>query len=127
VKPGQTSDAVWTFWDFLPTAAELAGTKAPAGLDGVSFVPALHGKPMPPREYLYWEFHERGFTQAVRLGDWKGVRRLSRRSPIELYDLKSDVGEDKDVAAAHPDVVRRIDAIMQKARADSKQFPVQER
>jgi arylsulfatase A-like enzyme len=125
IKPGTTSDQVWAFWDFLPTAAELAGVEPPQGIDGVSMLPALVGKPQRNHEYLYWEFHERGFSQAVRTGDWKGVR-LGTKRPIELYDLKSDLSESNDVAAAHPDIVRKMAEIMQSARTDSKEFPIVE-
>lgn len=118
VKAGSTSDQVWAFWDFLPTAAEIAGVRAPPGLDGISIVPALTGQALPSREYLYWEFFEQGFSQAVRLGDWKAVRRPSKG--IELYDLKIDLGEQNDVAANHPDVVARIERIMKAARVDSE-------
>ena len=126
IRKGQTSDAVIAFWDFLPTAAELAGTAAPKGLDGLSFVPVLRGQPMAKREYLYWEFHEAGFSQAVRLGNWKGVRRQNRNAPIELYDLTTDVGEQTEVAAKHPDVVKRVAEIFRTARTDSQEFPVRE-
>jgi arylsulfatase A-like enzyme len=126
IKPGSTSDQVWAFWDFLPTAAELAGVEPPKGIDGISMVPALLGQPQRNHEYLYWEFHERGFSQAVRMGDWKGVRLGTRQQPVELYDLKTDMSETKNVAAAHPDVVKKITEIMQSARTDSKEFPVSE-
>ena len=126
IKPAQVSDAVLAFWDFLPTCAELAGIKPPAGIDGISFAPALRGQPMPNREYLYWEFHERGFSQAVRLGNWKGVRKASRKNPIELYDVVKDPGESNDVAARNPAVVKRIAEIMVSARTDSPIFPIRE-
>lgn len=126
VRAGQVSDAVWSFWDFLPTAAELAGARSPAGLDGISVVPALHGKPLPTREYLYWEFHEGGFSQAVRLDNWKGVRRRSRKNPIELYDIQKDPGEAKDVSAQYAEVVKRMAEIMVRARTDSAEFPIRE-
>ena len=126
IRPGTTSDAVWAFWDFFPSAAELAGANAPNDIDGISFVPALRGWPMPKREYLYWEFHEQGFSQAVRMGDWKGVRRKSRGAPIELYDLATDIGEQHDVASQHPDIVRQIAGIMISARTESKEFPVRD-
>ena len=80
IKPGAVSDQVWAFWDVLPTLAELVGQKPPPGLDGVSVLPALlDGKPVehPP---LYWEFHERGFDQAARIGDWKAVRNGKERT-----------------------------------------------
>lgn len=126
IRPGQVNDSIWGFVDLLPTAAELAGTKAPGGLDGISVVPAFHGKSIPSREYMYWEFHEGGFSQAVRLGNWKGVRRKSRSAPVELYDIVRDPGESNDVAAANPEVVKRIAAIMVSARTESDLFPVRE-
>ena len=126
IKPGTVSDQVWAFWDFLPTAAELAHAAPPPGIDGISMVNALLGKKQRSHEYLYWEFHERGFSQAVRLGDWKGVRVASRSRPIELYDLRTDPGEKTDVAARNQDVVARIAQIMQSARVDSKTFPITE-
>ena len=123
VAAGGTTDGVIAFWDFLLTAAEIAGVEAPSGLDGISFLPELMGKPQSGHEYLYWEFHERGFTQAIRLGDWKGVR-LEVGEPIELYNLKTDLAEKENVAAAHPDIVARIDALMKSARTDSRDFPI---
>ena len=125
IAPGQVSEFVWAFWDFLPTCAELAGVKPPEGLDGISVLQALAGEPGRQREheYLYWEFHERGFSQAVRLGDWKGVR-LDLDKPIELYNLREDPGEQHDVAARHPDIVARIERIMREARTESPHWPV---
>jgi arylsulfatase A len=117
------SDRVIAFWDFLPTAAELAGVKAPSGLDGISFVPELTGRPQAAHEYLYWEFHERGFTQAIRMGDWKGVR-LDVGRPIELYNLKTDLSEKENVAVKHPEIVSKIDVLMKSARTDSTEFPI---
>jgi arylsulfatase A-like enzyme len=123
VKAGTVNDHVCAFWDFLPTAAELAGVKPPQGLDGISFVPALLGSRQTNHEFLYWEFHERGFHQAVRHGDWKAVR-PKLGSPLELYDLKPDIGETKDVAAVHADVVARIEAYLKEARTDSPNWPI---
>lgn len=125
IEAGRTSDDVWAFWDFLPTACELASIAAPAGLDGRSVVPSLLGRRLTPHEYLYWEFHEGGFTQALRMGDWKAVRK-GTKAPIELYDLRGDLGEKNDVAAAHPDVVARISEILNTARTDSPEFPIRE-
>jgi len=115
IKPGQVSDQVWAFWDVLPTFAAIAGTPAPEGLDGISMLNALLGESQQSHEYLYWEFHERGFSQAVRLGN------------IELYDLSNDPGEKSNVAAQHPEIVSKIASIMQTARTDSKEFPITEK
>ena len=125
IKPGQVSDFPWAFWDFLPTAAEIAGAKdkVPPNIDGQSVLPTLLGQPQKPHEFFYWEFHEKGSKQAVRMGDWKAVR-LAIEKPLELYDLKTDVGETKNVAAAHADVVARIESYLKTARTDSPRWPL---
>ncbi len=122
VEAGSTSDHVSAFWDFLPTFAELVGTEVPTDVDGLSLLSTLFGRSdeQARHEYLYWEYHGR---QAVRLGDWKGYR-ASVDSPIELYDLAADIGETRDVANLHPDVVARIAAIMQSGRTESELFPL---
>ena len=89
VPAGRVSDHVWAHWDVLPTLAEIAGTQAPTGLDGTSMLRALRGEAQPSHDFLYWEFHERGFQQAVRMGRWKAVR-LKPGTPLELYDLAAD-------------------------------------
>lgn len=124
IEAGRVSDEPWAFWDVLPTMAELAGVPAPKDIDGISMVPTLLGKPQTSHEYLYWEFHERGFKQAVRMGEWKGVR-LSAGGAIELYNLKADIGEHSNIADRHPDVVRKIERIMRTGRTESPDFPVQ--
>jgi arylsulfatase A-like enzyme len=125
IKPGQ-SELPAAFWDFLPTAAELAGTNAPAAVDGISFLPTLLGQTQTNRHaFLYWESHERGFQQAVRLGDWKAVR-LAPGTPLELYHLKTDLGEKKNVAADNPKVVAQMEEYLKTARTDSAQWPVPE-
>jgi arylsulfatase A-like enzyme len=123
-KPGTVSDHVWAFWDFLPTACDLAGVKAPDGLDGLSIAPTITGKGEQRRhEFLYWEFHEGGFRQAVRHGDWKALR-LAPGAPLELYNVAKDPGEKQDVAKDHPQVVAAIEAYLKSARTDSKEFPI---
>lgn len=126
VKAGAVSDQVWAFWDLLPTFADLIGVPAPGGIDGVSVLPAfVEGRKVehPP---LYFEFHERGFDQCARIGDWKAVRHGSK-GPIELYDLPRDPEEKNDVAAAHPDVVRRFEDYLATARTESEIWPIQDR
>jgi len=123
IKTGAKSDQVWTHWDFLPTAAEIAGAKAPDNIDGVSMAPALLGGKRRNREFLYWEFHERVFSQAVRMGDWKAVRKAPD-SPLELYDLKKDIGEQNDIAVKRPEVVKKIEDYLKTARTESELWPV---
>jgi arylsulfatase A-like enzyme len=112
-------------WDVLPTLAELTGQKIPGGIDGISFMDVLNGKPLRKKhDYLYWEFFERGFDQALRAGDWKIVKRSSNGSKTELYNLKDDIGENTDLAAQYPEKVKALEKMMEKARTDSEAFPV---
>jgi arylsulfatase A-like enzyme len=126
IKAGATSEQVWAFWDFLPTMAELTGQKAPANIDGISVLPAWLGQKTIAHPPLYWEFHEGGFFQAARIGDWKAVK-LGTKKPIELYDLKADLGEKHDVAAQHSDVVQRFADYLKSARVDSPLWPITEK
>jgi arylsulfatase A-like enzyme len=124
VRAGAVSDLQWAFWDFLPTCAELVGAKDAAGVDGVSVMPTLLGKGEQRRhDYLYWEFHEGASKQAVRFGDWKAVR-LQPSGPVELYDLRADVGEQHNVAGQHADLVAKAAQMFQDARTESKHWPL---
>jgi len=121
---GSTAEHVSAFWDVLPTIAEATGAEAPRDIDGVSFLPTLLGEPGRRRhDHLYWEYHGSP-SQAVRLGDWKGVRRNARKDPdgpIELYDLACDIGETRDLAKEHPGIAGRIREIM--ASRTPSEFP----
>jgi arylsulfatase A-like enzyme len=128
IKPGSVTDHISGFWDFLPTCADLAGFEPPKDIDGISMLPALLGKPEKQKqhEYIYWEFHEQGKKQAVRMGDFKGVRLNAAKNPdgpIELYNLKTDIGEKNNIADKHPDVVAKIQQYMKQARVPSKDWP----
>jgi len=125
IPAGRVSDHVWAHWDMLPTLTDLAGAKTPSGIDGMSMSRALAGREQPTHDGLYWEFHERGFQQAARLGNWKGVR-LGKDAPLELYDLGRDPFEQHDVAAGHRDVVARIDRYLKTARTESDRWPIRE-
>jgi arylsulfatase A-like enzyme len=132
VAAGRVSRHVWSMWDFLPTMAELVGIKPPLNLDGRSMWPAIvatSDREVPSKcehEFLYWEFHERGFTQAVRSGQWKAVR-AGLDARLELYDLATDIGEKTDIAARHPDVVAKFEIYLKTARTDHPDFPIQPR
>ncbi len=126
IKQNQTSDHISAFWDFMPTACELAGIPAPKDTDGISFVPELLGKEQPKHKYLYWEFFEQGGKQAVRMGKWKAIRmKLHKKSdsaPIELYDLSKDLEEQSNVAAKYPEVVEKMKQLMKEAHTPNPNF-----
>ena len=127
ITAGQTTAHISAFWDFLPTACDVAGVPTPEGLDGISYLPTLLGKPDQQRqhEYLYWEFFERGFDQAVRMGQWKALR-IGVGGPIQLYNLLTDIGETKNIAADHPDIVAKIEMILKTARTESELWKIPE-
>jgi arylsulfatase A-like enzyme len=124
IEAGAATDLVSAFWDFLPTLAELAGVPCPANTDGISLLPTLLGRPEPQRkhEFLYWEFHEGGSIQAVRMGRWKAVRPFGK--PLELYDLQTDLRETHNVAGNHPDLVAPIEKYLTTARTESRFWPL---
>lgn len=130
IPAGKTSELPTYFPDVLPTLLDAIGRPEliPKGLDGLSIAPTLFGHPEKQKkhQYLFWEFAGYGGQQAVRLGDWKGVRRNIRKGnlKVELYDLGKDEGQKHDVAASHPDVVARIERIMAEARVPSEAFPL---
>jgi len=127
IPAGIVNDQIWAFWDFLPTAAEVAGAKAPSGIDGMSMLPVLLGEKNIERDYLYWEFHERGFKQAIRTGDFKAVRVDNRSNPIEVYNTKNDMGEENNIADRHPEIAKKAAEVFEKGRTDSEEFPIREK
>jgi len=126
IAPGTTTDHISAFWDVMPTLAELTAAEVPEGIDGISLMPTLlGGDKQEEHEYLYWEFKP-SEQQAVRYGEWKGVRINILKdpdSPIALYNLHDDIGETTDVAKEHPDIVAKIRDFMNRRQpAAIKEF-----
>ena len=125
-KEGRT--AYW-FADILPTFAYLAGSTPPENLDGQSFSSRLRNVPFKPpqRKPMYWEFHEGGFSQAAIIDDrWKAIRLKRRDAPVQIFDLRKDLGETTDLAAEKPDLVAQAKELFTTARADSPDWPMKD-
>jgi arylsulfatase A-like enzyme len=121
IQPGTVNDHTGAFWDLLPTITELAGLKKEINNDGISFVSSLFGKQQPQHEFLYWEFYENGFKQAVRKGNWKAIRFYKDKTTMStvLYDLGTDIGEANNVATQYPEMVKQMEAVMDKEHIPS--------
>ena len=125
IKPGSKSDLLCYFPDIMPTLAELAGASShlPPDIDGISIAPTLLGSPERQRkhDFLYWEYPRgKGLQQAMRMRNWKLIKTPKGR--IELYDLAEDTGETKDVAGEHPDVVKKIEAILAAEHTPGRKY-----
>jgi arylsulfatase A len=125
VKAGSKTENVSAFWDVMPTLASIANVKTPNASDGISFLPTLIGTKQKEHDFLYWEFHEKNGSQAVRMGNWKGVRvniGNNANAPIELYDLSIDPSEEKNIAQSNPEIVAKISKIMKEQHVENDRF-----
>ncbi|HEY9116895.1 MAG TPA: sulfatase/phosphatase domain-containing protein, partial [Roseivirga sp.] len=106
-----------------PTLADISQTSIDNPIDGKSFAPVLFGEAETRgHEYLYWEFPSYNGQQAVRMGDWKGVRTnmMDGNLEIELYNLAIDPTEQKNIASENPEVVASIKKAMEEAHRDAE-------
>lgn len=126
VSAGAESAHISAFWDFLPTVCEMAGIEIPDHTDGISFLNELSGEPQRTHESLYWEYPVNVGKIAMRYNNWKAVMPNLEDDPdrIELYDLSSDPGESRDIAAGNPAVVAKMAELMKNAHRPSKKFPL---
>lgn len=116
IAANSTSDHPSAFWDYLPTACEIAGIQPPPGIDGVSYLPTLLNTEQKQHEYLYWKYEESGVQKAaVRSGRWKAVR-PGTDEPVELYDLAVDSEEQHNLADVKPAILARLLNIMEKMK-----------
>ena len=118
--------------------ADLTGQENPSQSDGLSMLPTLLGEgEQAQHEYLYFEFimpKAKPYTsRALRQGDWKVVQKslkkknkkkkkggLNEFEPIELYNLKDDPGERNDLASEHPEILQKLEALMDEAHTPLK-------
>jgi len=126
IKEGSKTDHVSAFWDVMPTLAEVAGISIPENIDGISFLPEMLGEEQKKHDHLYWEFHERGGTKAVRKGKWKAVKLNcfnETMTRIELYNLEDDKNESNNLAISHPEIVTEMENIMKEEHTPNPNFP----
>jgi len=121
ISAGKVSDFIGIHYDLPATLAVIAGTRMPNDTDGISILPELLGKSAQQKkhEFLFWDFAGYGGQIAVRMGDWKGVKKKVKKNPdapLELYNLKKDISESHNVADKHPDIVARMEAIIRQER-----------
>lgn len=116
IAAGGESDELLTSMDLLPTFARLAGAEVPDDrvIDGKDIWPVLSDNAASPHEYFF--YHKQNQLTAVRSGDWK--LHLNKGKPAALYNLKSDIGEQKNVLANHGDVAKRLLAAVKEFEAD---------
>ena len=112
IKKGTTLSKPLAFWDWFPTACDIANIKPPKDIDGLSFLPSLQGNPEKQKDhkYLFWMFSNK---KAIRKENWKGVI-TGPKKDMELYNLESDIGEEKNVAMKYPEKVRELNQIIKQ-------------
>ncbi|MDR1385979.1 MAG: arylsulfatase [Planctomycetaceae bacterium] len=127
IPSGKIEETPIAFWDIFPTFAEISKTSIPDGtpLDGVSLLPLLLEGKKIDRDTFYWELHEGKIPiQAIRWKDWKFVRNGIQK-PIELYNLKTDVSESKNLAAEQSGLIQIGEQMFQTLRTDSPDWPLE--
>ena len=132
VPAGEVNDHICAFYDLMPTFCDVAGIKNYEKkyrnkekevdyFDGISFAPTLLGKKKQKQhDFLYWEFNETNQI-AVRMGDWKLIVKKGKPS---LYNLKTDIHEDNDIALQHPEIVEKMKAIIFEQHTPNQHFSV---
>ena len=132
VPAGKVNDHICAFYDLMPTFCDVAGIKKYEKkyrnkekevdyFDGISFAPTLLGKKKQKQhDFLYWEFNETNQI-AVRMDDWKLI--VKKGKPF-LYNLKTDIHEDNDVALQHPDIVEKLKKVIFEQRIPNPYFSV---
>jgi arylsulfatase len=121
IRHNTRSEHICASWDMMPTLCELAGIAFPK-TDGISLLPELLGKKQKAHDFLYWEFPEGKGQKAIRMGQWKGLIlniKKDGEDNLLLFDLEKDPGEQHNVAADHPDIVKQLREKLGEAHEES--------
>jgi arylsulfatase A-like enzyme len=128
IPAGKTCDELACTLDLLPTLAHLAGANSPVDrvIDGKNIWPLMAGRSRAKSPHEAFYYYQMDQLQAVRSGKWKLHLPLKMKKrnwgkgipdvPLQLYDLEQDVAEKNNVADQHPDVVKRLRGLAEKAR-----------
>jgi arylsulfatase A len=119
IKRGAVVDHISAHYDAMATIAEIGGANTPDDTDGISYLSTLMGRKQKPHDYLFWDYAGYGAQLAVRQGDWKAVRRGLKKNPdapLQLFNLKDDPAESRDLAGERPQIAKRLGRIMLDAR-----------
>ncbi|NND06079.1 MAG: arylsulfatase [Saprospiraceae bacterium] len=126
ITPGTVSSTPSAFWDFFPTACDIATITAPNDIDGTSLLPTLMGSgDIQHDRPLYWEFHEQDGKQAILQHPWKGIKVGVKSNPdtiLMVYNLDQDPGETEDVGKIHPEIKANLAKLLQQSRTKSEEF-----
>jgi arylsulfatase A-like enzyme len=119
IPAGKDNGELITSMDLLPTFAKLAGAEMPNDqvIDGKDIWPVLKGEAKSPHEAFF--YHRANNLQAVRSGKWK--LHFNKGKPAQLYDLETDIGEQKNLIQSYPDVVKQLQSHVKKFNTDLAQ------
>ena len=127
IQANSVSDHISAMYDLMPTICDLTGAEIPMEVDGISIKQALLSKDQKEHEFLYWEFPSYDGQQAVRMGQWKAIRKdiFKGNMHVELYDLASDIEEQIDVSAQYPEIIQQIEKIMKEEHEPAENIKFQ--
>lgn len=127
IAADQTNETPAGFVDLFPTLCDAAGLQTPDGLDGDNLWPNLtDGVKLGRKHPLLWIFPQYGGQVAIRLGDFKALRRKllsAHPGDWEVYNLSQDRGEEHNIAQNHPEIIEQADRIVHQQASPSETFP----
>ncbi len=117
INSGSKSDHPSTFYDFFATVSDIINKPLSNKTDGISYLPSLIGTKQIAHDYLYWEFPAYGGQQAIRIDQWKGIKKglLKGSSNLHLYNLTDDPKELNNLADNYPDIVKKMERLLEEA------------
>ena len=118
IEKGSKSNHISAFQDFFPTVCDILEIDAPYPIDGISYLPTFQGRDQKKHEYLYWEISGYGGQQAIRQGNWKGLKKNLQKGKqkLELYNLEKDILEKNDVSKDNAVIVQKLEKLLVEAR-----------